>query len=102
MTDESLVICRVDGCSRRAASVVSDDLPGPIQLCATHTEDFRMNGAAWTVTWNADGSRPTSVRAAPAGLVGRGPLASVGDPALRESGWAKLKTRLSERREPRP
>lgn len=41
------VMCRVDGCGLRAvASVVREDLPGPIQLCATHTEDFRMNGAA--------------------------------------------------------
>ncbi len=95
-------MCRVDGCGRRAASVVRDELPGPIQLCATHTEDFRMNGAAWTVTWNADGSRPISVQAAPPALVGRSSSPSAGGPDLRASGWAKLKTRLWERREPGP
>lgn len=103
MTVESPVMCRVDGCGRRAAaSVVRDDLPGPMQLCATHTEDFRMNGAAWTVTWSAGESRPISVQAAPAAAVGRSSLAVVSGPVSRASGWAKLKARLWERRESRP
>ncbi len=96
-------MCRVDGCGRRAAaSVVRDDLPGPIQLCATHTEDFRMNGAAWTVTWSAGGSCPISVQAAPPAPVGRSSLAITGGPVSREPRWAKLKTRLWERRESGP
>ena len=92
-------MCRVDGCWRRAvASVVREDLPGPIQLCATHTEDFRMNGAAWTVTWSAGGSHPVSVQAAPAAPVGRSSFATASGPVSRASGWAKLKARLWERR----
>ena len=92
-------MCRVEGCSRRAAaSVVREDLPGPIQLCATHTEDFRMNGAAWTVTWSAAGSRPLTVRAAPAAPVGRSSLYVASEPVSAASGWAKLKARLSDRR----
>jgi hypothetical protein len=93
-------MCRVDGCGRRAAaSVVRADLPGPIQLCATHTEDFRMNGAGWTVTWSADGSRPTSVQAAPAAPVGRSSLDTASETVSRTPGWAKLKARLWDRRE---
>ena len=95
-------MCRVDGCVRRAAaSVVREDLPGPIQLCATHTEDFRMNGAAWTVTWSAGGSQPISVQAAPAAPVGRSSFDTASETVSRASGWAKLKTRLWDRRESR-
>lgn len=92
-------MCRVDGCGRRAAaSVVREDLPGPIQLCATHTEDFRMNGAAWTVTWSAAESRPITVRAAPAAPVGRSSLDVASEPVAGTSGWGRMKTRLSDRR----
>ncbi len=96
-------MCRVDGCGRRAAaSVVREDLPGPIQMCATHTEDFRMNGAAWTVTWSAGGSCPISVQAAPSAPVGRSTLAVAAEPVSRASRWASLKSRLWERGESEP
>ena len=102
MTVESPVMCRVDMCERRAAaSVVREDLPGPIQLCATHTEDFRMNGAAWTVTWSPGATLPISVRAAPAAPVGRNSWgAASGPPVSRLRGWAKWRTRLSGRDNP--
>lgn len=103
MTVELPVMCRVDGCGRRAAaSVVREDLPGPIQLCATHTEDFRMNGAAWTVTWSAGDSGPISVQATPAAPVGRSSLDTASEPVSRDSGWAKLKTHLWDWRESGP
>ena len=64
--------CRVDGCDRRAAaSMIRDSLPGPLRLCATHTEDFRMNGAGWTVVWEQSAPEPTSVQPAAAAAVGR-------------------------------
>jgi hypothetical protein len=54
--------CRVDECERLAAgSVAGNDLPGQLRLCATHMEDFRLNGAGWTVDWARDASEPTSV-----------------------------------------
>jgi len=66
--------CRVDDCDRRAAaSVIRDSLPGPLPLCATHTEDFRMNSAGWTIVWEHLSADPTSVKAAavaPVGLSG--------------------------------
>lgn len=100
MTVESPVMCGVDGCGRRAAaSVVREDLPGPIQLCATHTEDFRMNGAAWTVTWSVGEPGPISVRPAPAAPVGRSSLDTGSEPLPRASGWGKLMARLWGRRE---
>ena len=101
MTADSPVMCQVDGCERRAAAsvAVGADLPGPIQLCATHTEDFRMNGTAWTVTWSAGESRPISVQAAPAAPVGRTSMVTPKDTVSRVSGWAKLKARLGDRRE---
>ena len=102
VTVESPVICRVDNCERRAAaSVVTEHLPGPIQLCATHTEDFRMNGAAWTVTWRPGETLPVSVRAAPAGPVGRAwSGAASGAPVSRNRVWARWRTRLSGRDTP--
>lgn len=82
--------CRVDDCDRRAAaSIIRDNFPGPLPLCATHTEDFRLNGAAWVVTWDQMMAEPTSVKAAQPSQVGRdspGPaitLASKGLPANR-------------------
>ena len=102
MTVESPVMCRVDGCERRAvASVVREDLPGAIQLCATHTEDFRMNGAAWTVTWNAGEPLPISVQPAPAAPVGRVSWDAPSEKAPKvstASRWATLKSRFLDRR----
>ena len=97
MTVETPVMCRVDECERRAAaSVVRTDLPGPIQLCATHTEDFRMRGSAWTVTWSPGETLPISVRAAPADPVGRNATgAASGPPAPRAGQWARWRSRLT-------
>ena len=68
---ETADICRVEGCERRAAaSVTRDDLPGGLRLCATHTEDFRMNGERWTITQGVPGTPPV-VRPAPLAAVGR-------------------------------
>ncbi len=100
MTIQSPVMCQVDDCDRQAAaSVRREDLPGPIQLCFTHTEDFRMNGAAWKVSWGSAESGPISVRAAPVAAVGRSPAASVESPAPGAAAWARLKSRLSRRRQ---
>ena len=64
--------CRVDDCARQAAaSVVRDDLPGPMRLCATHTEDFRINGGRWNMTWDPFAETPISVRPPPQPAVGR-------------------------------
>jgi hypothetical protein len=64
--------CRVDDCDRRAAaSMIRETLPGPLPLCATHSEDFRMNSPDWTVTWEQTLAEPTSVKAAPVAAVGR-------------------------------
>ncbi len=64
--------CRVDDCHRwAAASIVRDHLPGPIRLCATHTEAFRQNNAGWDIVWERTLAEPTSVRAPAAASVGR-------------------------------
>jgi hypothetical protein len=63
--------CRVDDCDRRAAaSMIRDTLPGPLPLCATHTEDYRMNGAGWIIAWDQASPEPMSVKPAPAAAVG--------------------------------
>lgn len=88
-------MCRVDGCGRRAAvSVVRDDLPGPIRLCATHTEDFRMNGARWSFTWDSVAGVPASVRAAPLPPVGRGPSPTGDTPATAGASHRNVARRL--------
>ncbi len=93
--------CRVDGCDRRAAAaIVQDRLPGPLRLCATHTEDFRMNGAGWTVTWERTVAEPTSVKAAAPTAVGRSAPDRAG------ASWphntpGKIRTRLTAWRNPR-
>ena len=96
------VTCVVDDCDRRAAaSVQRDDLPGPMQLCFTHTEDFRMNKAAWAITWVASEPSPTSVKAAPVPSVGRGvdaPGAVTGASEAGPAAWARFRTRLPGRR----
>ena len=93
-------MCRVDKCERRAAtSVVREDLPGRIQLCATHTEDFRLNGSSWTITWSPSEALPISVQAAPATPVGRGSSVTTSAKASTAPGWwGKLKTQLPGRR----
>lgn len=70
-------MCWVDECDRRAAaSVARDDWPGPLQLCARHTEDSRLNGERWTVTWDSVAATPSVVRPAPLAAVGREPSGS--------------------------
>jgi hypothetical protein len=67
--------CRVDDCDlRAAASVIRENLPGPLPLCATHTEAFRMNSAGWSVNWEEALAEPTSVKVAAAAPVGRNPV----------------------------
>jgi hypothetical protein len=64
--------CWVDGCARHAAAtIVREDLPGPLRLCATHTEQFRQNSAAWNIIWERTSPEPISVRAPDATKVGR-------------------------------
>jgi hypothetical protein len=64
--------CRVNDCHRwAAASIVRDHLPGPLRLCATHTEAFRQNNTGWDVVWERTSPEPTSVRAPAAASVGR-------------------------------
>jgi hypothetical protein len=64
--------CWVDGCARHAAAtIVREDLPGPLRLCATHTEQFRQNSGAWNIVWERTAPEPTSVRAPDAAKVGR-------------------------------
>ena len=92
-------MCQVDDCQRRAAaSVLREDLPGTMQLCFTHTEDFRMNGSAWTVNWSPTESGPISVRAAPVGTVGRDPLVPWEGQTAGPGAWGRLRTRLPGRR----
>lgn len=97
MTTDPALICRVDDCERRAvASVAREDLPGPIQLCATHTEDFRLNGTGWAINWSPGQTLPITVKTAPAGPVGRGPLRPSSEPVSTAPGWSKLRSRLSD------
>jgi hypothetical protein len=64
--------CRVNDCHRwAAASIVRDHLPGPLRLCATHTEAFRQDNAGWDVVWERTSAEPTSVRAPTSASVGR-------------------------------
>jgi hypothetical protein len=56
VTVEPPVMCRVDKCKRRAAaSVAREHVPGPIQLCAIHTEGFphERRRERWTATGGA-------------------------------------------------
>ncbi len=94
--------CRVDDCERRAAaSMVRDTLPGPLPLCAIHTEDFRMNGALWMVSWERTLAEPTSVKPAPAAAVGRSTSGPAGTPAPDSSPEKSLRRRLAMWRSPR-
>jgi hypothetical protein len=65
--------CRVSQCDRlAAASVHRDDFPARLQLCATHTEEFRQGSVDWRVDWDHEAPEPTSVLTAEPALVGRG------------------------------
>jgi hypothetical protein len=56
--------CFVGECDRRsAASVTRHDLPGPLRLCATHTEQFRQSSESWGITWPPGQTAPTLVTA---------------------------------------
>jgi hypothetical protein len=94
--------CRVDGCDRRAAAaIVQDSFPGPLPLCATHTEDFRMNSAGWTVTWESTLAEPTSVKAAAPAAVGRSAANPAGAAWPHSAPAGRLRTRLAAWRNPR-
>jgi len=61
--------CFVTECHRGAlASVSRPDLPGPLRLCATHTEQFRQSSDGWGITWPSGQAIPASVTA-PSGEV---------------------------------
>jgi hypothetical protein len=56
--------CFVTECTRGAlASVTRPDLPGPLRLCATHTEQFRQSSEGWAITWPPGAPAPASVTA---------------------------------------
>jgi hypothetical protein len=87
--------CRVDNCDRNAAaSIVRDNLPGPLPLCATHTEDFRMNSAGWTVTWEHTLAEPTSVTTGTPMAVGRGAPGPASAPRPPSAAAGRFKSRL--------
>ena len=80
--------CRVDGCARHAAAtIVGENLPGPLRLCATHTEQFRQNSAAWSIIWERTTPEPTLVRAPDPAKVGR--QVSESDDVLQPAGTAE-------------
>jgi hypothetical protein len=107
--------CRVGGCPRNeAATVIGEELPGPLQLCFAHTEQYRQNREGWKIDWAAGASEPSSVFApstwaaapliAPAPEVpaadlraGKGPAWMGGASRLRD--WTR--DRRSTRRDPR-
>jgi hypothetical protein len=87
--------CRVDGCERRAAaSMIRESLPGPLPLCATHTEDFRMNGAGWVVAWEHTLTEPTSVKPAAPAPVGRSASGLGSAPQSHNSKVSRVRSRL--------
>ncbi len=91
--------CRVDGCDRNAAaSMIRDTLPGPLPLCATHTEDFRMNGAGWEIVWDASAPEPTSVKTSAAASVGHSGPRAVETTATPDGTGLRLRSRLLPRR----
>lgn len=88
--------CRVDDCDRRAAaSMIRETLPGPLPLCASHSEDFRMNSADWMVCWEQTLPEPTSVKAAPVAAVGRRSLGPARTPESDSSPGNSLRRRLA-------
>jgi hypothetical protein len=95
--------CRVNDCHRwAAASIVRDHLPGPLRLCATHTEAFRQNNGDWDVVWEHTSPEPTSVTAPTTGGVGRPTAGSA--QVLQSSPEAAKRVRswLAMRRKERP
>ena len=91
--------CRVDGCDRNAAaSMIRDTLPGPLPLCATHTEDFRMNGEGWDIVWDASAPEPTSVTTQAAAAVGHSGPRPVEASAAPDGPGLRLRSRLLPRR----
>jgi len=87
--------CRVDDCDRRAAaSMIRENLPGPLPLCAAHTEDYRLNGSEWNIAWEQARPEPTSVSIGATAEVGRGTTASDQVPAA----VPRIKFRFSLRR----
>jgi hypothetical protein len=106
--------CRVGGCPRNeAATVIGDELPGALQLCFAHTEQYRQNPEGWKIDWDAGAAEPNSVFApttwadakpamvheAPAAdpRHGKGPGWMAGPNRLRD--WTR--DRSDKRREPR-
>jgi hypothetical protein len=94
--------CRVDDCDRNAAvSIVRDHLPGPLPLCATHTEDFRMNSEGWNIVWDQTSPEPTSVKVGVPATVGRSGAPAPDEMAKAPDGTVqRVKSRLSLRRRP--
>jgi hypothetical protein len=88
--------CRVDGCDRNAASsMIRESLPGPLRLCAAHTEEFRLNSAGWDIVWEQAATGPSSVRAPAATPVGHsGPRPSEAGAAV-DSTRQRVRSRLS-------
>ncbi len=41
--------------------MVGDELPGALQLCFAHTEQYRQNPAGWKIDWDAGAEEPNSV-----------------------------------------
>ena len=74
--------CRVSECDRwAAASVIREDLPGPLRLCATHTEYFRQNSLGWKINWEHEAPEPISVTTpatSSVGLSGPSPAQAAG------------------------
>ena len=93
--------CRVDGCDRNAASsMIRESLPGPLRLCATHTEDYRLNSSGWNIIWDPTSPEPTSVTAAAVAPVGHfGPRPT--EPSV-TGARPSLTSRLTVRRKKRP
>jgi hypothetical protein len=106
--------CRVGGCPRNeAATIIGEELPGPLKLCFAHTEQYRQNSEGWKIDWDAGAPEPTSVFApttwaiavaAPAhetstgdSREGKGPSWMAGPHRLRD--WSR--ERRETRRDPR-
>jgi len=100
----------------RAASPGTDDLPGPLRLCATHTEYFRQNSLGWKINWEHEAPEPISVTTpatSSVGLSGPTPAQAAGHeptsrhPALESllqlPGWTakQIEARVAARRKGR-
>jgi len=80
--------CRVTECDRHAAaSVHRDDFPARLQLCATHTEEFRQDSDGWRVDWEDEAPEPKSVLPPAPALVRPGsPIREASPPEITDSG----------------